>query len=256
MNECMINITNIWIINQLIKDDKAMEKKVCVIVGVGPGNGTAFAYRFAKAGYHLALLARSIKLTERLAAELDKCFAYECDVTDDSSIQKAVQQIYHDLGGIDVVVYNAGSGQWGNIEEVTLKDFENNWRVNAFGLMAFCQQAIPSMKQKGHGSIIIIGATASNRGAIKTAAFAPAKAAQKSLAESMAKYLWPLGIHVALVIIDGIVDLPKTREHMPNKPDDFFVKPDDVANTVFWLTQQPKSTWAFEVDVRPYQENW
>lgn len=101
-----------------------------------------------------------------------------------------------------------------------------------------------------------LGATASRRGGINTAAFASAKAAQRSLTESMAKYLWPLGIHVALVIIDGIVDLPNTRQHMPDKADDFFVKPNDVANTIFWLTQQPPSAWSFEVEARPFGETW
>ncbi|WP_454783728.1 SDR family NAD(P)-dependent oxidoreductase [Legionella sp. WA2024007413] len=233
-----------------------MEKKVCVIVGVGPGNGAAVASRFAKEGYHLALLARSKKFAYELANELGNAHAYECDVSQNDSIQKTFTQIHQDLGTIDVVVYNAGSGVWGNIEEIKPKDFEASWRVNALGLMLVSQCVIPEMKQNGQGKLIIIGATASKRGGINTAVFAPAKAAQRSLAESMAKYLGPMGIHVGLVLIDGIVDLPKTREFMPDKPDSFFVKPDDVADTVFWLTQQAPSTWSFEVEVRPFGEAW
>lgn len=233
-----------------------MNKPVCVIVGVGPGNGAAFAARFAEAGYQLALLARSTHLIQSLAVELKNAKAYECDVSDPASILQVFHQIQRDLGDIDVVVYNAGSGSWGHIEEITPEDFELSWRVNTFGLMLVSQQVIPSMKKKGQGKIIIIGATASKRGGIKTAAFAPAKAAQRVLAESMAKYLWPSGIHVALVIIDGVIDLPKTRERMPDKPDDFFVKPADVANTVFWLNQQPSSAWSFEIEIRPYREVW
>lgn len=229
---------------------------MCVIVGVGPGNGAAFASRFAQEGYHLALLARSDKLTKQLAAELKHAHAYECDVEDSISIQKAFQQIKNDLGEIDVVIYNAGSGHWGNVEEIKPEQFESNWRINALGLLLVSQQVIPIMKKKNRGKIIIIGATASKRGGINTAAFAPAKAAQQSLAESMAKYLWPLGIHVALVIIDGIINLPKTRERMPDKPDNFFVNSNDVASTVFWLTQQAPSTWSFEVAVRPFGEVW
>jgi NAD(P)-dependent dehydrogenase (short-subunit alcohol dehydrogenase family) len=91
---------------------------------------------------------------------------------------------------------------------------------------------------------------------VKTAAFAPAKAAQRSLAESMARHLWPSGVHVALVIIDGVVDLATTRERMPGKPDTFFIKPDDVAETVFGLTQQKPSAWSFEVEARPFGETW
>ncbi|CAM2841029.1 retinol dehydrogenase [Legionella steigerwaltii] len=233
-----------------------MGKKVCVIVGVGPGNGAAFASRFSKEGYHLALVARSKTFTTELANKLGNAFAYECDVGHSDSIQNTFNQIQRDLGTIDVIVYNAGSGSWGNIEQIKPAEFEASWRVNALGLMLVSQCVLSSMKQKAKGQLIVIGATASKRGGIKTAAFAPAKAAQRSLAESMAKYLGPMGIHVALVIIDGVVDLPKTREYMPDKPDSFFVKPDDVADTVFWLTQQAPSTWSFEVEIRPFGEVW
>jgi NAD(P)-dependent dehydrogenase (short-subunit alcohol dehydrogenase family) len=112
------------------------------------------------------------------------------------------------------------------------------------------------MKRSGQGAIIVVGATASRRGMPRTAAFAPAKAAQRSLTESMARHLWPAGIHVAVVIIDGVVDLDRTRSAMPDKPDGFFVKPDDVAATVHWLSEQPRSAWAFEVEARPFGESW
>jgi len=111
-------------------------------------------------------------------------------------------------------------------------------------------------KGAGKGALIFIGATASRRGNVRTAAFAPAKAAQRSLAESMARYLWPAGVHVAIVILDGVVDLARTRKAMPDKPDSFFVKPDEVAETVFQLTQQKRSVWSFEVEARPFGETW
>jgi NAD(P)-dependent dehydrogenase (short-subunit alcohol dehydrogenase family) len=233
-----------------------MKKPICVVVGVGPGNGSAIARRFAKEGYKIVLLARSKDFTKELAEELSDALAYQCDVSDISSIKKTFGQIKKEFDDIDAVIYNAGSGTWGNVEEITPEIFEASWRINTLGLFATAQEVIPAMKKKGKGSIIIIGATASRRGGIKTAAFASAKAAQHNLAESMAKYAWPHGIHVALVIIDGVVDLPKTRKLLSHKPDDFFVKPDDVASTVFWLTQQPQSAWSFEVEARPYKENW
>jgi NAD(P)-dependent dehydrogenase (short-subunit alcohol dehydrogenase family) len=90
----------------------------------------------------------------------------------------------------------------------------------------------------------------------KTAVFAPAKAAQRSLAESMARHLWPAGIHVALIIVDGVVDLPGTRKWMADKPDSFFVKPGDVAETALGLVRQNPSAWSFEVEARPFAENW
>ncbi len=115
---------------------------------------------------------------------------------------------------------------------------------------------IPTMKKNQQGNIIFIGATTSRRGGAKTAAFAPAKAAQRSLAESMARHLGLSGIHVATVIIDGVVDTPSTRKMMPKKPDNYFVQPDDIAEVVFNLTQQPSSTWSSEIEVRPFGEVW
>jgi NAD(P)-dependent dehydrogenase (short-subunit alcohol dehydrogenase family) len=233
-----------------------MKKPVCVIVGVGPGNGAAFAHRFAKEGYAVALLARSLEFISTLASQIDGAHAYECDVTNEISVKNTFELILKELGEVDVLIYNAGSGTWGNIEEITPEMLESSWRVNTKGLLMTSQNILPTMKQKKQGAIIIIGATASRRGSVKTAAFAPAKAAQRNLAECMAKYLWPYGIHVALIIIDGVVDLPTTRKNLTDKPDSFFVQPDDVAATAFWLTQQPSSAWSFEVEARPFGETW
>ena len=105
-------------------------------------------------------------------------------------------------------------------------------------------------------SRVFIGATASLRGMPRTAAFAPAKAAQRILAESMARSLWPAGIHVAIVVLDGVVDLPKTREMMPDKSEDFFIKPKDVAESAFWLSSQARSAWSFAIEARPFGETW
>ena len=211
-------------------------KPVCAVVGVGPGNGAALARRFAKEGYAVALLARRTEFSTTLAAELPDARAYACDARDPAA--------------------NAGAGTWGTVEEITAENFENAWRTNALGLLAVTQQVIPTMKTKGAGAIVVIGATASRRGMPKTVSFAPAKAAQRSLAEGLAKHLWPLGIHVAIVILDGVVDLERTRKAMPDKGDDFFIKPDDVAETEWWPTRQPCSAWSFEVEARPFGEKW
>jgi NAD(P)-dependent dehydrogenase (short-subunit alcohol dehydrogenase family) len=232
-----------------------MSKPVCVVVGIGPGNGEALARRFSKAGYQLALLSRSTDLSSKLAAELGDARAIACDAGDPKSVERAFAEA-RELGEVRTLVYNAGSGAWGSVEDISAEDFEANWRVNALGTLVAAKQVIPTMKAAGKGSIILIGATASRRGAPQTAAFAPAKAAQRSLAESMAKHLGPAGIHVALVIIDGVVDLPRTRKRMPDKPDDFFVKPEGVAETAYQLTQQDRSAWSFEVEARPFGEKW
>ena len=233
-----------------------MAKPVCVVVGVGEGNGAALARAFAADGMAVGLLARSTDFTSRLADELGDARAYSCDVSDPLSIAKAFEAIRADLGDPVALVYNAGSGAWGDVESISLEGFESSWRVNALGALAASQQVIPAMAAAGSGTIIFIGATASLRGGPRTAAFAPAKAAQRSLAESMAKTLWPKGIHVALIVIDAAVDLPTIRANMPDKPDDFFLKPDDMAASAVWLAKQLRSAWTFEVVVRPYGEKW
>ena len=232
------------------------KKPVCAVVGVGPGNGAAFARRFAKEGYAVALLARKTETTSQLASELPGSRAYACDVGDAKSVAAAFEGIRRDLGDVDVAVYNAGSGTWGTIEEVTAEAFETAWRVNALGAFLVAKEVIGPMKAKKQGSIVFVGATASRRGVPRTTAFAPAKAAQRSLAEAMARTLWPSGIHVSLIVVDGVVDLPRTREWMRDKPDTFFIKPDDVADTAYWLTRQPRSAWSFEVEARPFGESW
>jgi NAD(P)-dependent dehydrogenase (short-subunit alcohol dehydrogenase family) len=233
-----------------------MTNPVCAIVGVGEGNGAALARAFARAENATALLARRTEFTSELARELPGARAYACDVSDASSVARAFAAIRTEMGNPATLVYNAGSGVWGDVESVSLDAFEAAWRVNAYGALAASREVIPAMKATASGTIIFIGATASRRGGPKTAAFAPAKAAQRSLAESMARSLWPHGIHVALIVIDAVVDVPSTRRTMPDKPDSFFIKPDDMAAAAVWLSQQPRSAWTFEVEVRPFGENW
>ena len=231
-------------------------KPVCAVIGVGPGNGAAISRRFSEGGYRVALVARNVEFTSELARELDDALAVSCDVTDATSVTEAFRQIREMLGEVAVLVYNAGSGVWGTVEDITPAEFSANWKVNALGSLLASQQVIPNMKTAKAGNIIFIGATASRRGGAKTAAFAPAKAAQRALAESMARHLWPFGIHVAMVIIDGVVDLPKTRKSMPDRSDDFFVKPASVAETVYQLCRQERSAWSFELEARPFGETW
>ena len=233
-----------------------MSKPVCVVAGVGPGNGAALARRFHQEGYAVALLARSRELSADLAAELGGSRAYACDVADEADVARAFAGIAAEMGPVEVLIYNAGSGVWGTFEQVSAQDFEQSWRVNTLGAFLTSKQVVGPMKKAGRGNIIFIGATASRRGNVKTAAFAPAKAAQRSLAESMARYLWPAGIHVALVILDGVVDLARTRKMMPDKPDSFFVKPEELAESVFQLTAQKRSVWSFELEARPFGETW
>ena len=229
---------------------------VCAVVGVGPGNGEALARRFVADGSAVALMARGNELTAKLAAELPQAKAYPCDVADSASVEAAFTATRSDLGDVDTLIFNAGSGVWGNIEEVKPEDLERSWRVNTLGLFLTAQQVIPAMRRKEQGAIIVIGATASRRGAAGAAAFAQAKMAQRALAKSMARHLWPAGVHVALIVVDGVVGGPVTRSRFTGRPDDFYIAPAGVAAIASDLVKQDRAAWSFEVEARPFKEKW
>lgn len=232
------------------------QNPVCVIVGAGPGNGAALAQKFAKEGFDVALLARNQQRLASLATFLPRAKAFACDVTDSASVHSAFTAIAQEMGAVDTVIYNAGKGVWGDALSVSLEDFEAVWRVNALGSFMVARQVLPAMRQAGKGTIIFMGATASRRGAAKAVAFAPAKAAQRILAESLARAYGPDGVHVCLIVIDGVVDEPYSRAQFPDRGDSFFCKPVDIAETAFLLSQQAPSAWTFELEVRPFGERW
>jgi len=233
-----------------------MAKPVCVVTGVGPGNGCAFARRFAREGHRVALLARSAEALEDYASRIEDSRGYACDVGDADSVRKTFARIRSELGPVDVLVHNAGSGVFNSFLDTDAEQLEQAWRVNALGLFLCGREAAADMLKGGRGAIVVTGATASLRGGAGTAAFASAKAAQRSLAQSMARQLGPRGIHVALVVIDGVIDIPRTRSFLKDKPDEFFLKADAIADTVYHLATQDRSAWTFELDVRPFGEKW
>jgi NAD(P)-dependent dehydrogenase (short-subunit alcohol dehydrogenase family) len=232
-----------------------MNKPVCVVVGIGPGIGSALVRRFAADGYAVAMLTRNLEHTTSLAGLAD-CRPYACDAADPSSITAALDAVARDLGDPEVLLWNAGGGAFGSIDQIGVDDFEAAWRVNALGAFAACKHLLPSMKARGHGSILFVGATASVKGGARTVGFSSAKMAQRGLAQSMARQLWPAGIHVALIVVDGVVDLASTRQRMADKPDAFFIQPDAVAATALQLVKQDRSGWSFEVEARPFGESW
>jgi len=233
-----------------------LEAKVCVVVGVGPGNGASIASRFARAGYQCALLARDVEALARFEQLIPGSQGFPCDVTDAAKVESVFERIAATLGPIDTLVYNAGSGMFGNPEQAELEDLEKAWRVNSLGLFSAAKQVIEPMKAVGHGNIIVMGATAARRGGANFTAFSQAKAAQRSLAASLARHLGPAGVHVSYLVIDGVIDIPRTREMFSDKPDEFFLDPDDIAETVWQLAEQPKSAWTFETELRPFGETW
>ncbi len=230
--------------------------KVCVVMGVGPGNGEAFVRRFSDEGYQVAMLARSKDYLLQLEQSISNTYAFPCDLMESEQIGTVLAAIRDKLGPAEVLLYNAGGGVFKNVEEASLEDFEANWRINVQGLVAATKAVLPQLREHDTASIIVTSASAATRGRANTAPFASAKAAQRSLAQSMARQLGPEKIHVANVVIDGVVDLPRTREWLADKPDEFFVTPAAVADAVWNLSQQHPSAWTFELDIRPFGETW
>ena len=159
-------------------------KKVCVVAGVGPGNGAAFVRRFAAEGHRVAMIARSRDVMDGLAGDHPEAHGYTCDLGDTTSVTRTFAAIAAGLGPVDTLIYNGGKGVWGGIDAVSPEDFESCWRAHTLGGYTAARALIPSMKARGAGQIIFIGATASRRGGTASIAFASAKAAQRSVAES------------------------------------------------------------------------
>jgi len=223
--------------------------KVCWVIGVGPGIGAACMRRWVKGGFKVAVSARTEAKVAEFAKASDSVTGYASDVTDPESLAKTVQAIENDLGPIHTVIYNAGSGCFKKYKDVSMAEMEDCMRVNTFGLLSVAQLVGPKLEAAGDGVLAVTGATASWRGAPFTAAFAPAKAAQKMLAQALAKDVGPKGVHVFYAIIDGSVD--------PSSSNDSKIGADPIAQTYWDVAHQPKSCWTFEIEVRPSdQETW
>lgn len=234
-----------------------MDGKVCAIIGFGPGLGTAYAEVFKEAGYDLGLVSRSGASLDGAEPSDKSVLAYKCDAGNPDSLKSALASVQNDLGEIDVVVYNADLAQFGALDDVSELQFEQSWRVGALGLFATAKLLGPQMTERGSGVIIVSGATAALRGNVWTTAFAPSKSAQRTLANSLAKQLGPRGVHVAYLVIDGVIDTEDTRTNFaPSEPDEFFINPTRIAETALMLAQQDKSAWTFELDIRPFGEKW
>jgi NAD(P)-dependent dehydrogenase (short-subunit alcohol dehydrogenase family) len=179
-------------------------KPLALITGVGPGTGSSIARRFAAAGYRTALLARDAVRLNALAGELPDSLALPCDVTDAAALAAAVSA----AGPAEVVVHNAVGGAWGTFREINPAVLERNFQTNVMALLHLAQLTTPAMLEAGRGALIVTGNTSALRGRAKFAGFAPTKAAQRILAESMARDLGPQGIHVAYLVIDAVIDVP------------------------------------------------
>jgi len=238
---------------------QAQQRPVAVVVGVGPGTGAALARRFAK-GYRIALVARSADYVKSLADEIrasgGEAVEAPADVGNLSEVAGAFTAIREKVSDPEVLLYNAGSGVWGTIADITAEQYEAAWRVNAFGAFLCAKEVALAMVARGHGVMLFTGATAGVKAGPRSIAFGPAKFAMRGLAQSLARDLGPRGIHVAWINIDGGIDIPRVRRGNPDFKDEDLLKPDAIADTYWHLAHQDRSAWTMELELRPFKEKF
>jgi NAD(P)-dependent dehydrogenase (short-subunit alcohol dehydrogenase family) len=227
-------------------------KPLALVTGVGPGTGAAVARRFAEGGYRVAMLARDADRLAALQAEIPDSIGLPCDVSDPAALAAAVERV----GPPKVVVHNAVGGAFGTFADLEPEVLQRNFQVNVMALLHLARLTTPAMVEAGEGALIVTGNTSALRGKPNFAMFAPTKAAQRILAESIARDLGPKGVHVAYLVIDAVIDVPWQRARTPEKPDDFYISPTSIAAEVFHLAHQPRDAWSFLAEVRPFHEPW
>ena len=233
-----------------------VSQRVAVVTGVGPGTGAALVRRFAADGYRVAMLARDRARLEKLAGEIPGTSPFPVDVADLDALRTTLARVRSELGTPTVLLHNAVAGGFGAFDTVKPEDLEQRFRVNVTSLLVLAQELAPGMVAAGGGAIVATGNTSAWRGKAAFAGFAPTKAAQRVLCESLARALGPQGVHVAYVVIDAVIDVPWTRQAFRDRPDEFFIRPAGIADAVHHVVHQERSAWTFELDLRPFGENW
>ena len=227
--------------------------RAALIVGVGSGVSASLARLFNKAGIKVALAARRAANLADLANETG-ALALACDATDRSQVSSLFAELDKSFGAPDVVVYNAGYRTRGPFVGLEPAEVEKSIAVTAYGGFLVAQEAVKRMLPRGHGAILFTGASASVKGYAQSAPFAMGKFALRGLAQSMARELSPQGIHVGHVVIDGGVR-SQSRPVPSDKPDSL-LDPDGIAQTYLDLLRQPRSAWAWEIELRPWVEKF
>lgn len=223
---------------------------LALVSGAGPGLGSAVARRFLDEGYRVVGLARSRPPT--MAAGLEQC---DVDLSDATAVDAALAEIFARHGPPAVVVHNPAELVIKPFLETAPEEFESCWRAMTHSAVLVLRRAIPAMLERGGGSVIVSGATASLRGGARFAAFASAKFALRGLSQSLAREFQGQGIHVAHVILDGILDTERSRS-LHGGDGSRMMKPDEVAEAYLQLVQQPPSVWSNEIDLRPMSESF
>jgi NAD(P)-dependent dehydrogenase (short-subunit alcohol dehydrogenase family) len=236
------------------------QSKVAVVLGVGPGLGAAIAHRFALEGFSVALMARNLDKLTDIQSDIEnaggKALSISVDASDPASVKSAFEQVRSQFDEPEVFVYNAGTFQMAGILELTPEQFEQSWKVNCFGAFLAAQQVLPAMVDKGRGTILLTGATAGMRGSARFASLAVGKFGLRALAQSMAREFGPQGIHVAHIVIDGMINTERVRAMTSERDENTLLSPEAIAETYWQLYKQDATAWTLELDLRPAVEKF
>jgi NAD(P)-dependent dehydrogenase (short-subunit alcohol dehydrogenase family) len=240
------------------------QKKAILVIGAGDATGGAIAKRFAREGYIACVTRRSAdKLTplvDEIRAEGGEAFGFGSDARKEEEMVALIEQIERDIAPIEVAVFNIGANVRFGITETTSRVYFKVWEMACFGGFLMGREVAKKMLPRQRGTILFTGATASLRGREGFSAFAGAKHALRALAQSMARELWPKGIHVAHPIVDGAIDTEFIRTNFPDryatKAQDGIVSPESIAELYWQIHQQPRNAWTHEMDIRPWMETW
>ena len=240
------------------------ESRVCLVVGAGDFTGGAIAKRFAREGFVACVVRRHgeqlAPLVEEIEAAGGKAIAYGVDARDEDQVIELVDRIEREVGPIEVAVFNIGANVRFSILETTARVYRKVWEMAAFAGFLTGRECAKRMVGRGRGTILFTGATASVRGSAGFSAFSGAKHALRGLAQSMARELGPKNIHVAHVVIDGAIDTAWIHENFPGaaelKKVDGLLDPDAIADSYMHFLDQHRSSWAWEIELRPWVEKF
>jgi NAD(P)-dependent dehydrogenase (short-subunit alcohol dehydrogenase family) len=240
------------------------QPKVALVIGAGDSTGGAIAKRFAKEGFIACVTRRSADklqpLVDSIRAEGGQAFGYASDARKEEDVAALFEQIESEHGPIEVLVFNIGANVPCSILEETARKYFKIWEMACFSGFLNAREVAKRMAKRQRGTILFTGATAGLRGAAGFAAFAGAKHGIRALAQSMARELGPMNIHVAHVVVDGAIDTDFIRNTFPEKyatkDQDGILNPEHIAENYWYLHSQPRDAWTFELDLRPWSERW
>jgi NAD(P)-dependent dehydrogenase (short-subunit alcohol dehydrogenase family) len=228
---------------------------VAVVAGVGSGLGAALVRKLAREGCRVGMFARSRDFMGTLANELgSQVLAIPTDVSDAKQVAAGFRKVRQQLGPVEILIAHASGSVGEGWMKTTPDQFEQSWRVAVLGAFLCAREAVPDMLKLGRGAIIFTGATSSVRGRGGAVAFSSAKFAVRGLAQSLAVELWPTDIHVAHVIIDGVINTPNVRKTYKPSAKEHLLEPEAIADAYWNLIQQDRSAWSMETDLRPNNE--